>query len=94
MAETTEKSLVLGETAFKIVEVPAVSRVHADVYTEARIHNGTFHLSLATLVFDGTNQPEARVCARLAIPLETVANIQTAITAAMEMIEKAKQAAN
>lgn len=55
---------------------------------------GIVTVSLASYIFDGNGPPEARICARLRIPLEVAGNIQGLISKAAEDADKARAAAN
>ncbi len=63
---------------------------------DLRMVNGTtVAVGFATLLRDGTGDPEARVCARLRLSIETLADMQRGITNLLnEASSKAKIATN
>lgn len=88
-----KKFLPLGEVKVEITEPVPVPVHFADVYTEVRVSSGLVYLSLASLVVDISGDPEARVCVRVRMTVETAANVQAALSEAITR-SQTKQTAN
>lgn len=84
----------IGETDIRVVDPDAIVPVIGEVITEMRIIDGILYLSLASHIFDGSGPPEARIVARLRLPMATVFNIRQGIDNILSDIEQAKKAAN
>jgi hypothetical protein len=84
----------IGETNFEITDPLLIEPVFADYYTELRLNNGIVSLSLANSIADASNRPELRIVARLRIPVEALANIQSGLAQIQQQIAKARENAN
>lgn len=94
-ASSREKFIRFGDLTIQVTEPLPIQPVTADAVCELRlVGSDTIALGLVTLIRDGDGPPEARVCARLRLPLTTLADIQRGAIRLIENQTKAKAAAN
>ncbi len=84
-----EKTLRLGDHLVPITEPLPIQTVVADCFTDIRLIGTTVAIGLATLHRDGTGGPEARMCARLRVSLETLSDIQRVVANMLDGASKA-----
>lgn len=99
MADTSRVSIRkptirVGQDDIEVTDPACLQPVSAEVITEVRVFNATAIVSFASFIHDGSGPPEARVCARLRIPLEVIAGVQTAIQRSLEDQDAARAKAN
>jgi len=88
------KHINVGQSSFEVTDPHFVQPVSADLITEVRLVGGVAAISFASFIFDGSGPPEARVCARLRVSLETLSDVQHAIEGMLNDAAKARQVAN
>lgn len=93
-APVQPRTVRFGPDDIKVTDPANIQPVSAEAMTELRFHNGVFAISLASIVLDGTGPAELRVCARLRIGREVLADLQAAIQGQLDRLEQAKQSAN
>lgn len=93
-SDVTEKRVRLGETTIVVTDPANVQPVAADLITEIRLVDNVAAVSFAAYIFDGDGPPEARVSARLRIPLEVMANVQSLIEGMIKNASEAREKAN
>lgn len=90
-----KRTILIGGRQIEVTEPEIIQTVVADLYTDVRLVNGTtFAVSFATIVREGDGEPEARICARLRISLETLGAIQRNLEAQIAAATKAQGPAN
>lgn len=90
-----KKFLLLGDTRLEITEPAPVPVLVVDFVTEIRVlPNGTVALSLGSAISDAGQSPEVRVCARLRLTMETLADIRGEVERQLAATEEARKAAN
>lgn len=95
MTETiSEPTVRIGQTDTRVTDPLQVVPVSCEVVTDLRVIDSVLFLSLASHILDGTGPAEARIVARLRIPLATLSGIQAGVTKALEDIEQSRKAAN
>lgn len=70
-----ERTVKIGDLTVEVTEPVPVQPVYADLITECRLINGVAVISLASAIRDGESPAEARVVARLRLPIGVVRNI-------------------
>jgi len=90
----SEPTIRVGEIDVRVTDPNSVIPVSCEFITDLRVIDGVLFLSLASHVVDGNGPPEARVVARLRIPLATLSGIQNGVTNVLAEIEKSRKAAN
>lgn len=88
------KTIALGANQIEITDPGQIQPVAADLMTEIRLHGTTVSVSFASYIVDGSGPPEARVCARLRLSLETISNFQQVLQQLLDEAGKARQSAN
>lgn len=89
-----EKFILYGDLRIEITEPVPVQPIWADAVTEIRVIDNVAFISLASIVTDGPDAREARVQARLRVPLATLYDLQRAVEGILSQVEQAKKNAN
>ncbi len=89
-----KKTILVGTDRIEVTDPNQLMPVSADLLTEIRLNGNVVALSFASFVNDGGGPPEARICSRVRITLESLAGIQTAVQNLIADAAKAREAAN
>jgi len=88
------RTILLGANHIEVTDPAHIQPVSADLITEIRLHGTTVSVSFASYIVDGGGPPEARVCARMRLSLETVSNFQQVLQQLLDESARARQSAN
>jgi hypothetical protein len=89
-----KRTIRLGKEVLAITEPVPVQGVVVDAVVEAREYNGVLCISLASICQDGDAAPEARVCARLRIPIPAAMILNAALQDMLKQAMPGKEGSN
>lgn len=94
IVDVAQRHVRLGEASVVVTDAAGIQPVAADLITEIRLVNDVAAISFASYIFDGDGPPEARVSARLRVPLEVLANVQSIVEDMLKDAREAREKAN